>query len=257
MFLKEIRKFIVLLNHKIGNISAKKNITVIDEIFLKLVVLINIKRTNDKTDLDVIREEIRFVWDESDDASTWEKRLAKRYYDKLFKEYCICDLSLYKLNKVAMRWRIEKEVIEGKGQFICGNKKCNEKDGLKSWEVNFAYNEHGEKKNALVKLRLCADCSYKLNYHHKKKEVTKKQNETLVKVEKTQEDSNKKDEYEETPLKKQKLSTELDDTQKEQLSNDGNMIIVSDDSIWKTRDQQKEEKTREDEFEDYLEDLLL
>jgi hypothetical protein len=52
-----------------------------------------------------------------------------------------------------MRWRIEKEVIDGKGQFICGDKKCPVKDGLKSWEVNFAYNEHGERKNALVKLR--------------------------------------------------------------------------------------------------------
>jgi len=29
-----------------------------------------------------------------------EKRLAKRYYDKLFKEYCIADLSRYKENKV-------------------------------------------------------------------------------------------------------------------------------------------------------------
>jgi site-specific DNA-methyltransferase (adenine-specific) len=28
-----------------------------------------------------------------------------------------------------MRWRIEKEVIEGKGQFICGDKKCTIKDG--------------------------------------------------------------------------------------------------------------------------------
>lgn len=39
------------------------------------------------------------------------------------------------------------------GQFICGNKKCAENEGLRSWEVNFAYMEHGEKKNALVKLR--------------------------------------------------------------------------------------------------------
>jgi protein FRA10AC1 len=44
---------------------------------------------------------MRFVWDESEDApNTWEKRLAKKYYDKLFKEYCICDLTLYKQNKV-------------------------------------------------------------------------------------------------------------------------------------------------------------
>lgn len=51
-----------------------------------------------------------------------------------------------------MRWRIEKEVLVGKGQFICGEKKCNSRDGLKTWEVNFGYIEHGAKKNALVKL---------------------------------------------------------------------------------------------------------
>lgn len=39
-----------------------------------------------------------------------------------------------------------------KGQFSCGNKHCDEKEGLKSWEVNFGYIEHGEKRNALVKL---------------------------------------------------------------------------------------------------------
>ena len=52
-----------------------------------------------------------------------------------------------------MRWRVEKEVVAGKGQFICGDKACTSRDGLKSWEVNFAYNELGERKNALVKLR--------------------------------------------------------------------------------------------------------
>ncbi|XP_020607085.1 protein FRA10AC1 homolog [Orbicella faveolata] len=106
-----------------------------------------------------------------------EKRLAKKYYDKLFKEYCISDLSRYKENKVALRWRIEKEVIEGKGQFMCGDKRCTESEGLRSWEVNFAYVEHGEKKNTLIKLRLCPDCSYKLNYHHKKKLAKQKKKE--------------------------------------------------------------------------------
>ncbi|XP_060551098.1 protein FRA10AC1-like, partial [Ruditapes philippinarum] len=129
-------------------------------------------RSKDKTDMDVIRENHRFLWtDEDDPDENWSKRLAKKYYDKLFKEYCIADLSRYKENKVAMRWRIEKEVQTGKGQFICGNKKCSECEGLRSWEVNFAYIEDGQKKNALVKLRLCPDCSYKLNYHHRKKEI--------------------------------------------------------------------------------------
>lgn len=82
-----------------------------------------------------------------------EQRLAKKYWDRLFKEYCICDLSRYKENKVAMRWRTEKEVLDGKGQFTCGEKRCEARDDLKSWEVNFAYIEEGQKKNALVKLR--------------------------------------------------------------------------------------------------------
>ena len=87
---------------------------------------------------------------------------------------CITDLSLYKANKVAMRFQTETEVKSGKGQFVCGARKCEEKEKMRTWEVNFAYKEDGEKKNALVKLRLCPDCSYKLNYHHKRKEVTKK-----------------------------------------------------------------------------------
>nr|DBA15121.1 TPA: hypothetical protein GDO54_004376 [Pyxicephalus adspersus] len=106
-----------------------------------------------KTDLDIIQENHRFLWQEEDEEEmTWEKRLAKKYYDKLFKEYCIADLSRYKENKFGFRWRVEKEVVSGKGQFSCGNKRCDEKEGLKSWEVNFGYVEHGEKRNALVKL---------------------------------------------------------------------------------------------------------
>merc|ERR1719369_1419071 len=129
---------------------------------------------NDKRDIDVIRDHHRFLWDDSKVDESWEVQLAKRYYDKLFKEYCIIDLSRYKENQFGMRWRIEAEVVTGKGQFICASKKCQEKKKLRTWEVNFGYQEHGEKKNALVKCRLCFECSYKLNYHHKRKELTKK-----------------------------------------------------------------------------------
>lgn len=55
--------------------------------------------------------------------------------------------------QIAMRWRTEQEVVSGKGQFSCGNKTCPEAEGLRTWEVNFAYKEQEEKKNALVKLR--------------------------------------------------------------------------------------------------------
>ena len=57
--------------------------------------------SKDKTDLMVIKENHKFLWDEDTEApSSWEERLAKKYYDKLFKEYCICDLSRFKENKV-------------------------------------------------------------------------------------------------------------------------------------------------------------
>ncbi|MRC57046.1 hypothetical protein GH877_30870, partial [Bacillus thuringiensis] len=70
------------------------------------------RRSRDRTDIDVIRENHQFLWEEDDDSDgSWEKNLAKKYYDKLFKEYCIVDLSCYKENKVAMRWRVEKEVV--------------------------------------------------------------------------------------------------------------------------------------------------
>lgn len=62
--------------------------------------------SKDKTDIDVIRENHKFLWDDDDDTiDSWEKQLAKRYYDKLFKEYCIGDLSRYKENKVS-KWQL-------------------------------------------------------------------------------------------------------------------------------------------------------
>lgn len=204
--------------------------------------------SKDKTDMDVIKENHKFLWDD-EEADTWEKRLAKKYYDKLFKEYCITDLSRYKENKVAMRWRIEKEVVEGKGHFSCGNRKCDEKNGLRSWEVNFAYVEGGEKKNALVKLRLCPDCSYKLNYHHKKKEILPKQR----KRDKRSESKNKKHKSRHespTPDTDEDNSEASSSKQKETSSED-------EKSIWSGPAKVSEEKSRDEEFEDYFEDMFL
>ena len=109
-------------------------------------------RSKWKTDKDVILENMKFIWNEDEVPTTWEERLAKKYYDKLFREYCICDLSRYKENKIANRFRIDKEIVIGKGQFICGEKSCKEEKDLKTWEVNFAYVETGDRKNALVKI---------------------------------------------------------------------------------------------------------
>ena len=91
--------------------------------------------------------------------------MAQRYYDKLVKTYALGDFSRYKEGRVGLRWRTEKEVIAGKGHLTCGNKHCESQGpDLKSYELNFAYEEGGVRKNALVKLRVCPNCSFKLNY---------------------------------------------------------------------------------------------
>lgn len=63
---------------------------------------------NYKSDKDIILENMRFIWNEESLPATYEERLAKKYYDKLFREYAICDLSKYKENKIGNRFRVEK-----------------------------------------------------------------------------------------------------------------------------------------------------
>ncbi|XP_064370113.1 protein FRA10AC1 [Dromaius novaehollandiae] len=220
-------------------------------------------RANDKTDLDVIRENHRFLWKEDDEVDmNWEKRLAKKYYDKLFKEYCIADLSRYKENKFGFRWRHEKEVISGKGQFSCGNKHCDEKEGLKSWEVNFGYIEHGEKRNALVKLRLCPECSYKLNFHHRRKEIKPKKRGTTIlkskepKVKKTKLSCSTKSKSKKKSHKDQVSSEDSDSSDKDSDSSDV-QDGPSDADFWKGPLQEPDEKSREEEFDEYFQDLFL
>ncbi|XP_049833185.1 protein FRA10AC1 homolog isoform X1 [Schistocerca gregaria] len=200
-------------------------------------------RSRDKCDSDVIRENHRFLWDDDDIPDSWEAQLAKKYYDKLFKEYCICDLSRYKENKVAMRWRTEQEVVVGKGQFSCGEKHCSSKEDLHTWEVNFGYIENGEKKNALVKARLCTMCSEKLNYKHKRREITRKKKRRLKGLPEIE------------PNKKLRKDEDDDRDVNQELNPE---IKEEDESaLWREAHQGTEEKTRDQEFEEYLEDLFM
>ena len=82
-----------------------------------------------------------------------------------------------------MRWRTEAEVTEGKGQFVCGEKTCSAAAELRTWEVNFKYEEQGTTKNALVKQRLCHKCSEMLNFRHRRKEVKSKKHKHKKKKE--------------------------------------------------------------------------
>ncbi|XP_007478852.1 protein FRA10AC1 isoform X2 [Monodelphis domestica] len=190
-----------------------------------------------------------------------EKKLAKKYYDKLFKEYCIADLSRYKDNQFGFRWRVEREVISGKGQFFCGNKRCDEKEGLKSWEVNFGYIEHGEKRNALVKLRLCQECSFRLNFHHRRKEVKPKKlmNRT---EEDSEESSHKKSKLSSSKLQssKKKKGKEHSLSEKSEGSDNENCDeeeSTSEADLWKGPQQETDEKSQEEEFDEYFQDLFL
>lgn len=81
-----------------------------------------------------------------------------------------------------MRWRTKEEVLEGKGQFSCANLSCRNREstldedpddaakkggreeGLRGFELMFEYVEKGEKKSALVKVRVCDECTTKLRH---------------------------------------------------------------------------------------------
>ncbi len=53
-----------------------------------------------KSDYEILKENFKFIWDVNEKCeTTWEESFAKSYYDKLYKEYCISDLSLYKEGK--------------------------------------------------------------------------------------------------------------------------------------------------------------
>ncbi|KAJ3343908.1 hypothetical protein HDU93_005191 [Gonapodya sp. JEL0774] len=90
------------------------------------------RQTVQRNEVDILREQHRFLRTADDDSqlnSSWEARLAKRYYDRLFREFALCDLRYYKQGKIALRWRTGEEVENGKGQFDCGNLTCRHKGG--------------------------------------------------------------------------------------------------------------------------------
>lgn len=71
-----------------------------------------------KSDLQLLREHHRFIRQPEDEEGTWEARLAARYYERLFREYVICDLRGYRKGEIGLRWRTEAEVRSGKGH-VC------------------------------------------------------------------------------------------------------------------------------------------
>ena len=120
----------------------------------------------------IIQREYKFIRDSDDDDEI--DPLTRRYEEKLFREFVICDLSRYEESLVGMRWRTEAEVKSGKGSSKCGAKKCQASSSLLTLEVPFSYVEHGERNTALDKAVLCEPCSEKLKRSTKKKKSEKK-----------------------------------------------------------------------------------
>lgn len=120
-----------------------------------------------------MRDEIEDIDPRLSTDDDYGKMIAKKYYNKLYKEYAIYEFS--DKGQIGLRWRTEPEVLGGKGETICGNKKCNQTTNLGTYEVNFRYKEDQEVKNTLVKVKCCKECSEKLNKNKKHKKLNDKQ----------------------------------------------------------------------------------
>ena len=77
---------------------------------------------------------------------------------------------MHTTGRIGLRWRTEREVIAGRGQFTCASKHCDSDRNLHSYEVPFDYSEQSIKKSELVKVRVCIDCARKL-FHDKLKSM--------------------------------------------------------------------------------------
>ena len=143
----------------------------------------NMSNEFQESDLEVLKEYHEFVRDDQYDqenSQDWRVRLARRYYDELYKEYAIIDLSHYLAGLIGFRWRTEQEVVSGKGHQYCAATLCSSIEGLKSYEVPFGYEEQGVPKAELVKVTLCKKCSKKLKFYSEKQQDTEKSSSDLM-----------------------------------------------------------------------------
>jgi len=145
--------------------------------------------------------------------------------------------------------------MNGKGQFICGNKRCNSEENLKSFEVNFAYVENGEKRNILVKLRVCPDCAYKLNYKKLKEE--KKLRKLEEKRAKRNRELNESQVNEDVSQIKKRKGDEnkVESRYSEGRQEQNEKRFEQAENTWKQKPEL--EKTKEEEFDEYFDGLFL
>ena len=224
-----------------------------------------------RTEHDAIRDHHRFLWDADDGVPlSWEQRLSKKYHARLFKEYALADMSRYREGAVGLRWRTETEVFDGKGQFVCGAKGCNADAELASFEVNFAYDEGGARKNALVKLRLCPGCAAKLNYRREQRRAAdgERERERERRSERKHERKRKRKHRREGEAedgrpkkskekKKKRRKRDSDDDGSSRSSGDEGGGAGADEAsnVWLARPEA--ERTQEEDMDDYLAGLFF
>ncbi|KAF7968811.1 hypothetical protein HWV62_29290 [Athelia sp. TMB] len=144
------------------------------------------------TEFEILKASHKFLRDEDDEgkkkgALSWDEQVAAKYYATLYREFAVCDLKHYKSGNVrpsassmqafALRWRTESEVLSSAGEATCGNTRCPHHESprsgtrmpaLSTLELPFAYEEHGDRKTALVKVVLCGKCVKKLMWKREK-----------------------------------------------------------------------------------------
>ena len=110
---------------------------------------------------------------------------------------------------------------------------------------------------------LCADCSDKLNYKHKKREI-KRNKKRKHRPEAVADDDNDSVAQPEIlspdhPLEnvKQEETNALEDETVSSATETEPVHAEDEDNIWKTANRATEEKSREEDFEEFLEQLLL
>lgn len=148
-------------------------------------------------DVAALEEHYQFVPEQGGAAESWQERMVQRYHAHLYKDYVLADLTRSPQKQIGLRWRTRPEVESGRGSRTCGNKHCpssqqspatrEEREAaeavccekeleresverrklkalahgvwLSDYEVPFTYEEAGESKTELVKLKLCARCA--------------------------------------------------------------------------------------------------
>lgn len=79
-------------------------------------------RPTNMSELSILLKHHQFIRDEAEDSDidpsklSWEDKVSLSWYNKLFREYAVCDLTQYKTGGIALRWRTEEEVLQRAGE---------------------------------------------------------------------------------------------------------------------------------------------